>query len=120
VANEIQVGPNGAGFRLLFYYPIPSGQRIKARDADGALLATNVVPTPSTSAPAWAKLTAAEVASLNLGEALIAEEVMSQGVGESDASLLARAQARYATRATALLAEYAAQFKHLNKRFDAS
>lgn len=121
MANEIQPGygtPEGT-IDLLFYYPIPSGQRIAARDSAGSTTGSNVVATPSASAPAWAELAAGEISDLDAGNSAFVVVQMTQAAGESDAAFLARIQARYANDGAAVLAAYQAKFRHLNKRFNA-
>lgn len=122
MANEIQVGPGTplGSFEFLFYYPIPVGQRILARDSAGATNAAVVVPTPASSAPSWAKLTAAETTALDTGAATIRTEQMTQMPAESEADFRTRVQARYASLTLDLLADYTAKYRHLNKRFNAS
>jgi hypothetical protein len=122
MANEILPGPNtgNGNYECVFYFPIASGDRIKARGADGAQLATNVVPTPSASAPAWVKFTAQEVSDLDAGNSMFLALTISQAAGESDAAMVGRVQTMYADRAAPLLVEYQQRFKHMNKRVNAS
>jgi hypothetical protein len=70
-------------------------------------------------APAWAQFTAAEIAALDAGEALFVAETLSQQADEDDAAFIVRARAIRSGKESALLAEYMARFKHLNKRFSA-
>lgn len=123
MANEIQVGLGGAvgggKYELLFLFDIPAGIRIKARDETGAVTAANVAPTPASEAPAWAKLTDAEVTALDAGEKIFRTARVRENEGATAAQLLAKIQGMYSTMQSELQAKYEARYKHLNKRLDA-
>lgn len=123
MANEITVlqGRRGGQFTLVYYYPIPPGQRINQRDATGAVIAnTPVVPAHSSLLPGGALLPPAEIAALDTGEALFITRTMTQGESETDGQFLARVQADYNGRTSILLARYQERFRHAGKKFNAS
>jgi hypothetical protein len=111
MANEITVldGDANKEYRLLFLFPITSPAQVAG---------SNVVVTPSAELPPFAGqiLTTQEKADLDGGSLAFEVLTFRKSSDLSSPELAAMARAKYATRKSAYLAEYAVRFAHLGVR----
>jgi len=122
MANEIIALERGNGKQdFVFLYAIPPAKLIEI----GGDSTTGKYPVP-TPAPddvtdaLYIVLTEAERTSLDAGESLIRRKSWVIPDGQSDADLLAQAQAFYTSEGPEILEWYETKYKYIGKRFDAS
>ncbi len=122
MANEIIALHRGNGKQeFVFLYAIPPAKRIEI--GGSGTTGKHPVPTPApTDAddPLYIVLTADERTALDAGEALTLRKSWVIPDGQSDADLLAQAQAFYTSEAPDILDWYETKYKYIGRRFDAS
>ena len=122
MADEIAVGPriknNGIdAYRVIFYVALDS-QKIKT--VDGQAGSDNIVETPGTDLPAWARFSAAVKDALNNGEGVWAERQIDIHPGDTASDLLSRAQAEYASWAGGVQGKYDDKYAKIGTLLDAT